>query len=43
MKTAAAMMFGMPESTREIVECRDKIHSQALNFALLFTAISDLF
>jgi len=32
-------MFGTPESTREIVEHRDKIRSQALNFALLSTAI----
>jgi len=39
----AAMMFGTPESMRKIVEHRNKIHSQALNFALLFTAISDLF
>ena len=43
MKTAAAMMFGTPESTREIVEHRDKIRSQALNFALLSMAIFSLF
>ncbi|WP_298060913.1 hypothetical protein [uncultured Campylobacter sp.] len=41
--TAALMMFGTPESTREIVECRDQIHSQALNLALLSTAIFSLF
>ena len=39
----AALMFGTPESTREIVERRDKIHLQALNFALLSTAIFSLF
>jgi len=43
MKMTAALMFGTPESTREIVERRDKIHSQALNFALLSTAIFSLF
>jgi len=32
IKTIAALVFGMPESTREIVERRDKIRSQALNF-----------
>ena len=43
MKMVAALMLGTPESTREIVEHRDKIHSQALNFAPLSIAISDLF
>lgn len=33
MKTTAALMFGMPESMCEIVERRDKIRSQVLNFA----------
>nr|WP_314070465.1 hypothetical protein [uncultured Campylobacter sp.] len=39
----AALVFGKPAITREIVEHQDKIHSQALNFALLSTAISGLF
>jgi len=39
MKMVAALVFGTPESTREIVEHRDKIRSQALNFAPLSTAI----
>ena len=43
MKTTAALMFAAPESTREIVEHRDKIRSQALNFAPLSTAIFSLF
>ncbi len=43
MKTTAALIFGTPAITREIVECRDKIRSQALNFALLSTAIFSLF
>ena len=39
----AALVFGTPENTREIVEHRDKIRSQALNFAPLSTTISGLF
>ena len=34
----AALMFATPKSMREVAERRDKIHSQALNFALLSTA-----
>ncbi|WP_298835004.1 hypothetical protein [uncultured Campylobacter sp.] len=43
MKIVAALVIVKPAITREIVERRDKIHSQALNFALLSMAISDLF